>query len=150
MKNKYYTPTIEEFCIGFEYEELSNVGSWYKTQFGDNNGEYNNELSECYWNITHDKIRVKYLDKEDIESLGFKLKGKSIDLWFEKEGIYLRDDGYHLNNIKLQYGLHDNNLKITFNYVAGEEQIHFEGKIKNKTELKKLLKQLEIEDEKQN
>ena len=85
------------------------------------------------------------LDKEDIESFGFILKGKSIDLWFEREEIYLRDDGHHLQNIKLQYGKHDQRLKITFHYTAGEEQIHFEGLIKNKSELIKLLKQLKIE-----
>jgi hypothetical protein len=38
--------------------------------------------------IPEDNIRVKYLDREDIESLGFKYMGSSVDLWFEKEGTF--------------------------------------------------------------
>lgn len=177
--NKYYTPNVEEFYIGFEYQikdpavrdwdkefackedflghDIScNPGDYYKINFGWVNKifQINDSISKDdinyiqINNILEPKLtdfRVKYLDQEDIESLGFILKGKSIDLWFERKKIYLRDDGHHLQNIKLQYGKHDQRLKITFHYTAGEEQIHFEGTIKNKSELKKLLKQLGIE-----
>jgi len=141
--NRYYTPKIEEFHIGFEYEYYSPLfEEWKQCVYAD--------LEDCYHAVKdisqnlETKYRVKYLDNTDIEELGFRYKAKTIDLWFEKQCIYLREDGHHLNNIKLQYGLHDNKLKITFCYVSGEEQIHFEGKIKNKNELIKLLKQLEI------
>lgn len=145
--NKYYTPDIEEFCVGFECEILTSY-DWIKGTFPSvlfqdtlTGFEAQKDLFKATKNAS---IKVKYLDGSDIEELGFKYKAKTIDLWFEKEGIYLREDGHHLNNIKLQYGLHDNKLKITFCYVSGEEQIHFEGKIKNKSELVKLLKMLEI------
>lgn len=150
MESKYYTPDIEEFYIGFEYEiyseglddaSVEDFCGWYKYQF---------RKKSCFRDIDDiekfiNQIRVKYLDQEDIESLGFILKGKSIDLWFERESIYLRDDGHHLKNIKLQYGLHDQRMRIEFIYTSGEEQIHFEGNIKNKSELDKLIKQLNIE-----
>lgn len=149
--NKYYTPNIEEFYVGFEYERKhiveqtnSTVVEWRKQEISRASEISIVDMTLGTPKMDGSQIRVKYLDDSDIEELGFKYKAKTIDLWFEKEGIYLREDGHHLTNIKLQYGLHDNKLKITFCYVSGEEQIHFEGKIKNKSELVKLLKMLEI------
>lgn len=151
--NKYYTPEIEELHVGFECEHTSNMSAF---KVDDTDRIYVEKLNQhdlsryLIWEAEEGGlekfIRVKYLDQEDIESFGFILKGKAIDLWFEREGIYLRDDGYHLQNIKLQYGLHDNRLKFTFVYTGGDEDVHFEGKIKNKSELKKLMKQLQIND----
>ena len=151
---KYYTPKIEELYVGFECEHTSNMTAF---KIDDTDRIYKENLNQAdlcnylNWEIEEGGlekfIRVKYLDREDIESLGFILKGKSIDLWFQREGIYLRYDGHHLKNIMLQYGTHDQRLRITFLYTSGEEQIHFEGKIKNKSELKKLVKQLEIEQD---
>lgn len=146
--NKYYTPTIEEFHFGFEYENrLTQEDNWFKVKAAWD------DLDSVYDDDEHDYknfpllYRVKHLDQEDIESLGFNLKHKSIDLWFERPGIFLREDGYHLKNIKLNYGTHDKRLKITFDYTSAESQVHFEGNIKNKSELKKLLTQLGITNE---
>lgn len=145
-EEKYYTPDLEEFYFGFEYEHKNPTqDNIWKKEIVDSDmlgivySTYE-ETPEDYPN----EIRVKYLDQEDIESLGFILKGKTIDLWFEKEGITLRKDGHHFKNIKLQYGLHDNRLKITGVFVGGKEECFFQSKIKNKSELIKLLKQLEI------
>ena len=138
MKSKYYTPTIEEFHIGFEYEWLNENNKWIKEVTPI-------EISKKGFEEQTYGLRVKYLDKEDIESLGFKYKGKAIDLFFNKEGLSLRDDGYHINNIKLQYGLHDKRLKIIFCFISGEENTMFEGIINNKSEFKRLMKQLKIE-----
>lgn len=70
MEDRYYTPTIDEFYEGFEHECLLLNNTWNKEVF--NHDLYNDygyiELSEF---IKKEKIRVKYLDKEDIESLGF-------------------------------------------------------------------------------
>jgi hypothetical protein len=144
--NKYYPPKIEEFYPGFEYEVMiPEKQTWSKETFYLNDSHINFiKYVDIQNEFTKNKIRVKYLDKEDIESLGFILKHKSIDLWFEKPGITLREDGYHLKNIKLNYGIHDQKLKIVFDYTSGETQVHFEGKIKNKSEFKKILKQLGI------
>lgn len=146
MNKKYYTPLIEEFHVGFECEWQSKIRNetWNK-QICDVD-----LISIAYDTIEHadedepyeEQFRVKYLDKYDIQNEGYILKRKSIDLWFEKEEIHLREDGYHLKNIKLQYALHDKRLKVIFHYTSGEEQIHFEGEIKNKTEFKRILKQL--------
>lgn len=127
MENKYYTPDITEFHIGFDYEVKYKNDEWKKECLND-------ELSSLRFidfklKKEPDSIRVKYLDREDIESLGFKFNG----------------DLFYKNNIKLQ--LHDNNLiSITYlNSLNNEYRTFVEQlTIKNKSELKRLLKQLNI------
>lgn len=128
--DKYYTPELNEFHIGFEYEyedinESGSTTSWYKTIVKEN---------ECYIIDQHLKysddlnLRVKYLDKEDIESLGWELK---TDLYV-KDNLTLQ---VHKNSITIKYYDNFNN-----EWRTKVEQIN----IKNKSELVKLLKQLGI------
>lgn len=83
--DKYYTPTIEEFCIGFEYELRHPVlvdkgwvhvyeDQWTKEIFTQRDFERGFGWDRRR-DIEEHLIRVKYLDKEDIESLGFKYYG---------------------------------------------------------------------------
>ena len=101
MESKYYTPEIEEFHVGFEYE--------YKETFLDGTVKSKEQFDNAKWvesissigdspyvhralsgKIADNKrggIRVKYLDKEDIESFGFK---KSIkDSWIGYKDYFL-------------------------------------------------------------
>jgi len=57
QENKYYTPQIEEFSVGFQFEEMFN-GSWRKRFFKDG------ESAEQY--CDEEDGRVKHLDREDI------------------------------------------------------------------------------------
>lgn len=120
--NKYYTPTIEEFHVGFEYEELWEViginEEWLKEIYD----EHDSIGTLC------ETIRVKYLDKEDIESLGWNDIGS---LWFE-------NGDYKLRKWK------DQSLDIYFEYADKETIMIFRGDVKNKSELKKLMEQLNI------
>jgi hypothetical protein len=148
---KYYTPSISEFCVGFEYQTnsmaiymgLNENGVWSKTLTVGVDDFLDETIADIGWALEHDEspsVRVKYLDQEDIESLGFKFTGKAIDIWFEKEGNF-NIGSWTSYKIKMQYGLHDNRLKI--NAVdALDEHCLFQGTIKNKSELVKLLKQL--------
>ncbi len=73
MVNKYYTPEIEEFHVGFEYEWFDG-SDWNKvTQKYFDGGLFNNGDGEhpFEYQLSDVGIRVKYLDQEDIESLGF-------------------------------------------------------------------------------
>jgi hypothetical protein len=76
--------------------------------------------------------------------LGFIYTGKSIDIWFEKKG-YFQIGGWMSFEIKLHYGLHDNRLYIIA-MDCGDEHKLFEGIVKNKSELKKILQQVGIYD----
>lgn len=146
--NKYYTPEIEEFYVGFEFE--------MKVIFHNpNNRDESEEIIKeevfmpCVWksfanmkdvfnieydslgnvdNITvPDSVRVKTLDREDIESLGFK-QGKLPYQYFSDL----------LRIIKLEK---ENLYSINANV---DDHCLFYGTIKNKSELKKVLKMLGI------
>ena len=65
--NKYYTPSIEEFHVGFECE--IKIGDHWK------NIKAIEDIEEMliYGIPKPNNSRVKYLDKDDIESLGWEL-----------------------------------------------------------------------------
>ena len=68
MNEKYYTPKIKEFYVGFEYEWKCDgtQTDWTKSTCS----ILMNPLDVDARRIN--EYRVKYLDQEDIESLGFK------------------------------------------------------------------------------
>ena len=127
--NLYYTPTIEEFHIGFEYEEYQFLERNWKT--------VKCEFIKPNTTIDPKWFRVKYLDQSDIESLGWKSKGKS---HFIKSDWILRkfEDGLI---IYLDY--YAGKLEHSWMY-EDSVKILFEGTIKNKSELIKLMQQLNI------
>jgi len=131
MKSKYYTPTIEEFHVGFEFEFFDEDDrDWTEVRI-------ESQESLCNWTGMTIEKRVKYLDKEDIESLGFiyyedtSIGDGDIRWWdgFKQDSYEIRTctewDGY--NTIITKHG-----------------RLIFEGTIKNKSELKILLKQINI------
>lgn len=94
MKNKYYQPKIEEFCVGFEYEYQEKDG-WKKTEIFESSftsgstglNEYiDNDFNFICENIDCGNIRVKHLDREDIES----------ENWAFEKVIYEDDNGNDL------------------------------------------------------
>ena len=120
--SEFYTPKIEEFHVGFEYEEFCN-DQWYKKKYQQDN--FLDHDFQCVFKERY-KTRVKYLDKKDIESLGFKQVGYSFSRpLFVKNGLNLI-----LDDIKRE---------ISFNNI---KNINF--KIKNKSELKKIVEMLGI------
>ena len=137
--DKYYTPELEEFHLGFEYEYKS-FSYWTKHSLEDFWICDNDGCIEDYvpTQTTLSLFRVKTLDKEDIESLGWKFIKQhpgTTNFDFEKEGYSLHFDPEFGN--KWNLGIYDGeDQDIEFNY--------FSGYIKNKSELKKLLKQLQI------
>jgi hypothetical protein len=152
--DKYYIPTISEFHVGFEYEELEFVYTdkgWHiekKNKFVKKVFEGTNYLESYYLTervkrgLFHFSIRVKYLDREDIESLGFS--------FMENESPYdIRDLMFVKNNIKLIYSFQKNKIVLLktnlIDNLFPNISILFEGKLKNKSELKTLLKQIGIE-----
>jgi hypothetical protein len=147
-KNKYYTPETEEFCFDFEFELLSAYdeldemedGNWLKFRIGLTD-KYMQDLEKvCLAShkglfgyileaIESGNIRVKSLDKKDIESLGFT----------EKPINHLV---HKIPNTKIfEKGM----IKIVMYtdkiLIHTMESLHmlFEGKIKNKSELRKIL-----------
>ena len=127
---KYYTPEIEEFHVGFEFEfEDEDGGGWTKTIIED-------QPSLCNWTGMLIDYRVKHLDREDIESLS---KGKT------NRGLFiLKNSEFDHRRILC---MTECNHVIIGNASKGKdyEQL-FVGIVKNKSEFKRLLKQLDIND----
>ena len=146
---KYYTPEIEEFHVGFEYESYETIythewdkgtDKWINRVVKDANQVHmNGEPKAIYhinmlnngepikdWNKT---IRVKHLDREDIESLGWAPKGSgvSVDNSVTFERFQCKDYMmiFQSDNTVSIYGEWNNCL--------------FTGKLANKSELKKIL-----------
>lgn len=143
MENKYYTPEIEEFCVGVECEWQSKIRNetWNK-QTSDTD-----LVSIAYDTIEHadedesyeEQFRVKYLDGQDITDLGFKYTNNNLDL------IKITDEKV----IRIRLRIVDDipHLRIyQTDEIFNKEQTFpiFVGKIKNRSELQKLLKQLEV------
>jgi hypothetical protein len=131
MENKYYTPKLGEFFQGFEYQVLRN-NNWEKEDLLYSN-KYIKVHGFSYLDslIQGNKVRVKYLDSEDIESLGWKLMDNPSTIGFH----FIKD----YNRIWLNAENIDNYCKI-----AKGLNIVFQGIIKNKSEFIKVLKMIEI------
>lgn len=132
-KEKYYTPKPEEFYIGFEFQYKNIQGIWVDLIFEANmivNYPKENKVESIIYSwLKEGKVRVKYLDREDIESFGFK--------HYNEENAIER---YELNGYFLYwYG----NPFLSICKIDMSNQI-FRGGIKNKSEFSRLLKQLSI------
>jgi len=147
MNNQYYTPTIEEFYVGFEYEYEDTPNIWIKTKVKSALTDYD-QYSIQQQSISNKTTRIKYLDKEDIESLGFAFKGKAMRSFFEKDCHFYLPDTYSFwcSCLKIQLDEEFRTVKIEC-YVPsiGEDETLFLGKCKNKSELKKILNQIGYE-----
>lgn len=167
MKDKYYIPTIEEFYRGFEYEfnsttlygslTVGDVAGWQKTQFYGGSGpeDENSEMEDINQAINgfeDIRVRVKYLDEDDLKSLGwvkykdvtvvgtelssFRFILNEMCLWFTPYNIY--------NNRTMTVCISEKDKeKSGEGFIVTGPRI-FYGTIKNKSELQRLMKQLGI------
>lgn len=129
MSSMYYTPELESFHVGFEYE-ITNGYEWIKETF--THEHFNTFLYNHLDNaITQEQVRVKYLDKNDIKSLG-GVPSKASKEYFVFQGKY-----------RLCVDTVTPNL-ISITNIEKQDRMMFIGYIKNKSELKVLLKQIGI------
>jgi hypothetical protein len=142
--SKYYTPSIEEFHVGFEYESHQDPRTddgWEKSILGRQDFKYvmreDNDVD----------YRVKYLDREDIESLGWEIDKTRLDgetqLKFYKDNkcLYYRKENHEIGIFTIDPSKNDYYSR----YNVDPTRVHIII-IKNKSELKKLLKQLGIDE----
>lgn len=143
-ENKYYTPEIEEFRVGFEYEYLGSIRNlfWesikmeqedFSIMFDDWEHEQDGKFNELY--------RVKYLDQSDIESLGWVM-GR-IKLGYNELDVYGLKNYIITTPQKAYDNTHIIDISRMKSIGQGIERM-FRGIIKNKSELIKLMKQLGI------
>ena len=128
----HYTPTLEEFHIGFEYEILEDWDTypectWWPQVYG-RDGSNPERLGFVDKNTLVD-IRVKYLDEQDIKDLGFKT------VWIE-DGV----QSFTKEETVISWWIDSTRVRI--NYTTGWQL--FDGHVKNVNELKKLMSQIGI------
>ncbi len=150
MKKDYYTPEMEEFHSGFEFEYL--YGSeWHKHNL-DGSPIIHHELDEFkddLMKLAHAIVRVKHLDKEDIEECGW-------DFYQEMEKTYLDEPClmFHNDELNLMLGFyyHSNRISLATKDPSKSEIFLKTNqdpnrisllKVKNKAEFQKIIKMLD-------
>lgn len=123
---KYYTPKALDLIAGMDCEILSDEGKWRKTNIA-NATQFGTILNLVIFlkSLRLGEVRVKYLDKDDIEDLGYK---------FNK--LYGFDNGSHciIDKGNNWYEIIEKHSEVPL----------FNGKLNNKSELKLIIKMLGI------
>lgn len=133
VRSAYYTPTIDEFHHGFEYEifedwDVQKEKTWHKQVFGQD-GDDQERLGYVHASNL-EMFRVKYIDREDCLSLGLEEK-----IWDNGSG-YFQKGNYTI-------GIHGVGFFCTVSQNDyGNNIIRFSGDLKNKSELKRVLQQV--------
>ncbi len=169
MENKYYTPEIEDLRIGYQCIETVSFGQeWIPSCMG--TAEFIGTIgAKAHWEnkgSLEGLVLTKYLDKEDIESLGFeffdeaRLEGKGNYLRFKKEWSDCPPNGQCFDHFYGNYYICLNGYpqwdyrvskiliyKETFGGFVGlgrPDEIIFDGNCPSINELKLLMKLLNI------
>jgi hypothetical protein len=147
----YYTPTVEEFHDGFEYD-YKIVGGWDDRIFdiGDFPSTYGNpDGLEIL--LKENRVRVKHLDQEDILALGWweeNIVSESSRL-FATYQEYVREhkhtSGAYWSMVVKYYGIGKKEICIRYVCTGGDVgEPLFRGNLLNKSELKRLMRQIGI------
>ena len=142
MTKGFYNPVSEDFHIGFEYEQLEGKQKTLWTNEIYNGGIHPTEL------LKKETIRVKYIDLQDIDSLGWKLVNQYSNTHILTEDFEIQHYDHpwkwHLQLIlPINEYFWSENIAIYFTNGIIED-VKFDGTIKNKSELKILMNQLMI------
>lgn len=139
MTEKYYTPSINEFHVGFECEIKVINGreiSWRRQVLRPQDvGVAISKRRDP--KMDGPQVRVKYLDQQDIEECGFNYDST---LEYQRKALVVRELRSQNNPwIKIVYHLEQHTCTL-----EDVEGVMFAGIIKNKSELKKILKMIGI------
>ena len=142
MENKYFTPDIEDFCIGYECE-IRTPTRWKSGKFPEIL-ELNSELDEfgkdSLMKAAHAILRVPYLTKEQIEAEGWKENVLNNN---EKALLLFLKNGYELRMYK-NYICRFSILIVGAGIIPNWDKVLFEGKCKDINTFRKICKLLEI------
>jgi hypothetical protein len=145
MTDKYYTPDITEFKVGFKYERLVSKKCGTKVPIEEHHEIWEKQIATkdnlitdySYW--PSPIIRVKYLDKDDIEELGWELITKQIK-------DYSHWCFFKFNQVELHVQLNNKYFPRKLNINDKHHQIgNLHIDCKNYNELQTIMKQLNIQ-----
>lgn len=127
-ENKYYTPEVEDLYIGYIYE-VKCIGKPIDDYEALHWKIYTITKEDLFeWPIDYE-FRTKYLDKEDVESLGWKLE----------EVLTGNTSRFKYNDVLLVFNI--SNQRVRINHLSITK---FDGQCKSINELKKIMKWLNI------
>ncbi len=169
MSKRHYIPEIEEFHKGFEFEykprirgglmsyvnsKFEYVDRWETAMFRKEltiqdhfqlNTEPPRNILDIEQYLIDGAIRVKHLDREDIESFEFIKSGLAKDVFILKETHDIQGIG---ENYIIGINFKEGTDYVQVFYTRDEERavgaILFAGRLKNKSELKRILKQIGV------
>lgn len=133
---EYYIPTVDEFRVGFLHEHQDHKG----IVLGFHPSDWIEEQVEKFMtDLYAKKIKVKYLYEDDFKELSWKKYGKA------PKGILYK--GYvneRREEVRMIYTPQSKHVLIYVINVPFHEQTVFAGKVQNISELKVIIKQLNI------
>lgn len=142
MENKYYTPELEDFHVGYEFEHFDTSGKLVKDH-PSNKAEWKKDVCDWEWlnmicdDFEHDNenipnlYRVPYLTEEQIQAEGWKQ-------WPDRE--YIFDKTINGEDYQLNYQFDNHWCTI---YGVGASQV-FRGFIKSINELRIICKMISV------
>ena len=136
---KYYKPEFKDMTIGLEYEEFSPITEkWYKHSYTPTHFVETIPTGGIKTNFQDKEIRVKVLDKTDIEECGFSTENG-------EDFIKQSEKGYFIHIKYMPFSTHIV-LKIETSVYKDSIRtcVVHSIRVKNKSELIKLLNQLNI------
>ena len=161
MKELYYTPSIEEFCVGFEYETYEpeepvegEKGFIWVKRCADEcvfDSEINTMDGEMPFTagFSESVIRVKYLDIQDLEDLGFVHIGGKLSAYGEQLFSAKKETGFNTGTEYIITYSQRNPCSIKIKQINYDSHFNhtseFSFIVKNKSELRRLLKQIGYE-----
>lgn len=162
MEAQYYTPTIDEFHSGFEYQ-IKNADWDNKIVVLDT------MLDAIEYHLKSGVIRVKSLDRQDIEECGWKMEHSYWDRTDLSRTKIIRLTPFFSEELHFEFEINEHDLFILKLNNSNVEIIHakkesldlmtktevlkqeamifstiFEGTIRNKSELLKIMQQCGI------
>lgn len=152
-QEKYYTPTFEEFYPGFEFEVKVENDTWSKFKWTEYSSfglthKSSNEVWTLFGKFEDGSVRVKYLDREDIEDVLKNYGWDVLDDYYSNGGF----KNNFLSQCEVKVEAHHPGYPMLFIYkkdgrwtVELDENRRFhEISIKNKSELKKVMQMVGI------
>lgn len=153
---QYYTPIDSDFYLGYTYEiyedfDVQPEKTWHKMVYGEN-GTHNPENLTYPFPIKESKIRTKYLDKQDLESLGWEvdIQRAFFEVFKNNEELQVANKLIKDKVYNLIYHKPNKWLTIKMKNLEGQhkenEPIHtiYYGKCPSINELKKIMSYLGI------
>jgi len=163
--NKYYTPDITELHVGFEYETRDRLSVLLESRKW-NHSTFNkfNDMKSIRMCLDTDRfeIRVKHLDREDIEGFGFEMNdifkdNTEKDLYYNNSVMTPRGEQsvgvYHVPQTMwcmIFFGNKNDIGDWSIEKMPNKTTIDFHtntvfaGQIRNKSELKRVLTQIGV------